>query len=118
MVAFVGKNHGAADDFWSRVARVSAAKGYAPDGTDVVAKFVAACDAVTRLSVRKVQRISPAVTVVDLGDCVVIPRDGPGAGYFYAVHVADLELLTPAIRRRTDGGDLQYSAERPEWAEV
>ena len=99
VVAFVGDGE-ASDGFWREVAAVAEAKGYVPDAVDVVAKFVAACDAAVRLPVSRVCAFSPAVTVIDLGHAVALPREGPGAGYFFALHVPDVEALSPVIRRR------------------
>jgi len=86
--------------FFSELRRVTAERKYLVKTATALNKFSFACRAVLNAGVTRYERLSNAVTVLDLEDSSDVPAEHCGAGLFFQMRVDDLSDIVRLVRRR------------------
>ena len=99
LLIWVGDPGDAAKDFFDRVAKVAASRGYGVDASVSIAKLGEAYSAMIDLPVSDYIRAGNAVTVLGVEDFPEVRGAFCGAGFFFQMRVDSLLDLVPHIQR-------------------
>jgi hypothetical protein len=99
LLVWVGEPGDLAQDFFDRVAKAAAGRGYGVDARAAIAKLGEAYSAMIDLPVMDYARIDHAVTVLRVHDFPQVRGAFCGAGFFFQMQVGSLLELVPHIER-------------------
>ena len=99
LLVWVGDPGDAAQDFFDRVGKVTADRGYGVDASAAIAKLSEAYSAMIDLPVKSYRREGNTVTVLSVEDFPHVRGAFCGAGFFFQMQVRSLLDLVPHIRR-------------------
>lgn len=99
LVVWIGEVADEAEDFFGRVAKVAANRGYAVDARNSIAKVTEAYSAMIDLEVTGYERLDSAVTVLGVQDFPKVRGVFCGGGFFYQMAAPSLLDLVGHIER-------------------
>ena len=89
----------AATDFYKRVREIASEKSYGVDNSASIAKLAQAYRTMIDAEVTKYTADDPTLTVLDMASFPEVRGEFCGAGFFYQLHLVDLNDLVPHVRR-------------------